>query len=128
MATLAAVLACDQAAAQHITIDGSLSPAQTLVGPNYAISANLGKQVGGNLFQSFGQFGLSNGESAPAVVTAAVAVDGQPESLPNELDDDEDPAAAPKRTAWIWSVTFPSFIVIVMETGFIKYSRSSAVV
>src|SRR5208282_3720424 len=52
------------ASAQHITIDGRLSPAQTLVGPNYAIGANLGKQVGSNLFQSFGLFGLSTGESA----------------------------------------------------------------
>ena len=31
-----------------------------LVGPNYTISANLGRQVGGNLFHSFGQFSLSN--------------------------------------------------------------------
>jgi filamentous hemagglutinin family protein len=48
------------ASAQHITIDGRLSPAQTLVGPNYTIGANLGKQVGSNLFHSFGQFSLSN--------------------------------------------------------------------
>jgi hypothetical protein len=34
--------------AQHITIDGRFSPAQTLVGPNYTIGANLGKQVGSN--------------------------------------------------------------------------------
>jgi filamentous hemagglutinin family protein len=46
--------------AQHITIDGRLSPAQTLVGPNYTIGANLGKQVGSNLFHSFGQFSLAN--------------------------------------------------------------------
>ena len=46
--------------AQHITIDGRLSPAQTLVGPNYTIGANLGKQVGSNLFHSFGQFSLSH--------------------------------------------------------------------
>jgi filamentous hemagglutinin family protein len=52
------------AAAQHITIDGRFSSGQTLVGPNYAIDANLGKQVGSNLFHSFGQFGLSTGESA----------------------------------------------------------------
>jgi filamentous hemagglutinin family protein len=52
------------AAAQHITIDGRFAPAQTLVGPNYAIGANLGKQVGSNLFHSFGQFGLAAGESA----------------------------------------------------------------
>ena len=57
---------CDAAvaSAQHITIDGRFSPAQTLTGPNYSIGANLGKQVGGNLFHSFGQFGLSTGESA----------------------------------------------------------------
>jgi filamentous hemagglutinin family protein len=52
------------ASAQHITIDGRLSPAQTLVGPTYTIGANLGKQVGSNLFHSFGQFGLATGESA----------------------------------------------------------------
>src|SRR5271167_3512648 len=81
------------ASAQHITIDGRLSPAQTLVGPNYAIGANLGKQVGSNLFQSFGQFGLSTGESAafsgPATVNNIIgrvtggnpsAVDGRIQS------------------------------------------------
>jgi filamentous hemagglutinin family protein len=55
-----AVLAPQGASAQHITIDGHLSPAQTLVGPNYLIGANLGKQVGSNLFHSFGQFNLAN--------------------------------------------------------------------
>jgi filamentous hemagglutinin family protein len=42
------------AAAQNITTGG-----RTLVGPNYVIGANLGKQVGSNLFHSFGQFSLS---------------------------------------------------------------------
>jgi filamentous hemagglutinin family protein len=55
-----AALAPRAASAQHITIDGRFSPAQTLVGPNYTIGANLGKQVGSNLFHSFGQFNLSN--------------------------------------------------------------------
>jgi filamentous hemagglutinin family protein len=55
-----ATLAPRVGSAQHITIDGRLSPAQTLVGPNYTIGANLGKQVGSNLFHSFGQFNLSN--------------------------------------------------------------------
>jgi filamentous hemagglutinin family protein len=50
--------------AQNITIDGRLSAAKTLAGPNYDIAASLGKQVGGNLFHSFGQFGLINGETA----------------------------------------------------------------
>src|SRR5207248_7224345 len=47
-----------------------------LVGPNYAISANLGKQVGSNLFHSFGQFGLKTGESAafsgPATISNVI--------------------------------------------------------
>jgi len=63
-------------AAQHITIDGSLSAAQTLVGPNYTIGATLGKQVGSNLFHSFGIFGLSQGENAtfsgPSSVTNVI--------------------------------------------------------
>ena len=64
------------AAAQNITVDGRFSPAQTLVGPNYSITANLGKQVGSNLFHSFGQFGLATGESAafsgPATISNVI--------------------------------------------------------
>ena len=64
------------ASAQHITVDGRFSPAQTLVGPNYSITANLGKQVGSNLFHSFGQFGLATGESAafsgPATISNVI--------------------------------------------------------
>jgi filamentous hemagglutinin family protein len=52
------------ASAQHITVDGRFSRAPTLVGPNYSITANFGKQVGSNPFHSFGQLGLSTGESA----------------------------------------------------------------
>jgi filamentous hemagglutinin family protein len=54
------------ASAQTITIDGRLPgvPAQTLIGPNYNIGANLGKQVGSNLFHSFGQFNLVKGDTA----------------------------------------------------------------
>jgi filamentous hemagglutinin family protein len=55
-----AALAPRVGSAQHITIDGRLSPAQTLVGPNYTIGANLGKEVGSNLFHSFGQFSLAS--------------------------------------------------------------------
>src|SRR5690348_9269873 len=62
--------------AQNITVDGRLSAAQTLIGPNYAVTANLGKQVGSNLFHSFGQFGLARGESAtfsgPATVSNVI--------------------------------------------------------
>ncbi len=60
----AVTLLSGSACAQSITVDGRLSPAQTLTGPNYAIGAALGRQNGGNLFQSFGIFGLKQGESA----------------------------------------------------------------
>jgi filamentous hemagglutinin family protein len=50
--------------AQQITIDGTLSPARTLTGPNYIIPQADGQTVGNNLFQSFGRFNLNAGESA----------------------------------------------------------------
>ena len=54
------------AQAQNISIDGRFSRAQMLnaAGGNYAITADLGKQVGGNLFHSFGNFGLDATEKA----------------------------------------------------------------
>jgi filamentous hemagglutinin family protein len=62
--------------AQSITIDGRLSPAQTLTGPNYTIGANLGQQRGGNLFHSFGRFGVAAAETAtftgPAGITNVI--------------------------------------------------------
>ena len=61
------------AAAQRITVDGRFSAAQTLTGPNYDISASLGKQVGSNLFHSFGQFGLVKGETAAFSGPAAIS-------------------------------------------------------
>jgi filamentous hemagglutinin family protein len=50
--------------AQSITIDGTLSPAQTLTGPAYTIPQSAGQTVGSNLFQSFGRFNLNMGEIA----------------------------------------------------------------
>ena len=70
--SLALVAACLFAAvpgvvrAQNISIDGRFSQAKTLnaVGGNYPITPDLGKQVGGNLFHSFGKFGLDATEKA----------------------------------------------------------------
>src|SRR3954464_6841798 len=75
VAGLAMVLALPirGARGQGITVDGRLSPAQTLAGPDYAIGAELGQQVGGNLFHSFGAFGLNRGETATFRGTASVA-------------------------------------------------------
>jgi filamentous hemagglutinin family protein len=57
--------------AQNISSDGRFSRAQTLIGPNYTIDATLGRQVGSNLFHSFGKFGLATGESAIFTATGA---------------------------------------------------------
>lgn len=47
-----------------VTLDGTLGPAGTLPGPDFQITADLGQQVGGNLFHSFGQFSIHTSESA----------------------------------------------------------------
>ena len=47
-----------------VTTDGTLGAAQTLSGPNYAITQALGQTVGSNLFHSFGAFSLVSGEKA----------------------------------------------------------------
>lgn len=51
----------------EITVDGSLGSPSGPVGKvenNYLITEDLGRLSGNNLFHSFGQFNLSNGESA----------------------------------------------------------------
>lgn len=59
----AAVLAPGGAYA-GVTLDGTLGRGGSLSGPDYAVTADLGRQVGNNLFHSFGQLNLSQGESA----------------------------------------------------------------
>jgi filamentous hemagglutinin family protein len=48
----------------QVTLDGTLGRAAALPGPNYAITADLGQQVGGNLFHSFGTFSIPTSASA----------------------------------------------------------------
>ncbi|MDM8561070.1 filamentous hemagglutinin N-terminal domain-containing protein [Candidatus Parabeggiatoa sp. HSG14] len=48
----------------QITTDGSLSSRANLQGPNYMIGADLGHQLGSNLFHSFQDFNLNSSESA----------------------------------------------------------------
>jgi filamentous hemagglutinin family protein len=69
---LLAALVPRAAAAQHITIDGTIHRPLTLTGPHYLIGAGLGREVGGNLFESFGVFGLAAGESAAFTGPAGV--------------------------------------------------------
>ncbi|TMA34097.1 MAG: CHAT domain-containing protein [Deltaproteobacteria bacterium] len=51
-------------AASQIATDGSVGPAVRLDGPDAQIPASLGTQVGGNLFHSFSEFGVREGEAA----------------------------------------------------------------
>jgi filamentous hemagglutinin family protein len=75
------------AAAQHITIAGP-SGSRTLSGPNYLIGPNLGQRVGGNLFDSFTNFGLAAGQSAtftgPKAITDIIA--GVSGGTPSTID------------------------------------------
>jgi filamentous hemagglutinin family protein len=48
----------------EITTDGSLGSHANLPGPDYLIGADLGQQLGGNLFHSFQDFNLNSSESA----------------------------------------------------------------
>jgi filamentous hemagglutinin family protein len=48
----------------QITLDGSLGPRGALPGPHYTIPAHVGQIRGPNLFHSFDQFNLSQGQSA----------------------------------------------------------------
>src|SRR5438105_4699091 len=52
------------AADAAVATDGSVGHARSLSGPNFAVTPDLGKQVGGNLFHSFRQFDLARGETA----------------------------------------------------------------
>src|SRR4051794_33604585 len=55
-----------------VATDGTVGPARTLAGPNHAVTPDLGRQVGPNLFHSFRQFDLAAGESATFTGPAAV--------------------------------------------------------
>jgi len=48
----------------EVTLDGTLGQRANLLGPNYLIGADLGRQHGGNLFHSFKDFNLNSSESA----------------------------------------------------------------
>lgn len=47
-----------------VVLDGSFGTRGALPGPNFMIQSSFGKQVGGNLFQSFSQFNLNSTQSA----------------------------------------------------------------
>src|SRR5688572_1037367 len=74
-------------AGAQVVLDGSLGPAGPLTGPSFAITADLGRQMGPNLFHSFSHFNLAAGEAAnfsgPADVRNIVSrvTGGNPSSI-----------------------------------------------
>ena len=67
-----ALLTGSLAIAEVIT-DGSLGPGKSLNGPHFDISHELGSIKGSNLFHSFSEFNLANGESATFSGPAAIS-------------------------------------------------------
>src|SRR5688572_22503110 len=67
--------ACDTAlvrpAGAQVVLDGSLGPAGELSGPNIEVPAAAGRQVGRNLFHSFSEFNVLDGETATFTAPAA---------------------------------------------------------
>lgn len=61
---IAALISRSFFAYANVTLDGSLGQAGSLSGPDFRIDAAMGRQVGNNLFHSFGQFSLDKGQSA----------------------------------------------------------------
>lgn len=60
-------------AGAQMVLDGTMGAAGPLAGPNFAIGANLGQQLGGNLFHSFSQFNVLTGQSATFSGPASVS-------------------------------------------------------
>jgi filamentous hemagglutinin family protein len=77
-----------------VVLDGSFGTHGALPGPNFMIPANFGKQVGGNLFQSFSQFNLNSSQSAsfmgPSNVHNILArvTSGSPSSIDGAIRSD----------------------------------------
>jgi filamentous hemagglutinin family protein len=78
----------------EITLDGTMGPTGAVSGPNYAITADLGRQIGANLFHSFGRFTVGTGESATFSGPASIAnvigrvTGGNPSSIDGLLRTD----------------------------------------
>jgi filamentous hemagglutinin family protein len=58
------VVGVSASAASAVVLDGKLGPSGPLSGPNFSITADLGRTVGNNLFHSFAQFSLDAGDVA----------------------------------------------------------------
>lgn len=67
-------LGTPDAGAQIVT-DGSMGPATNLVGPDFTIGEGLGSRLGANLFHSFADFNVQQGQSATFTTNFAGATD-----------------------------------------------------
>ena len=77
-----------------VVLDGSFGTKGALPGPNFMITAPMGKQFGGNLFQSFSQFNLNSSQTAtftgpPNVHNILARVtSGSPSSIDGAINSD----------------------------------------
>jgi filamentous hemagglutinin family protein len=73
-----------------VTTDGTLGPRQSLTGPTYRITPDLGRQVGANLFHSLDKLNLETGETAefsgPSSVSRVITrITGGPSNINGTL-------------------------------------------
>src|SRR5438046_725751 len=91
---VALLMFCAQPLLGGVVLDGSFGTHGPLPGPNFMITANLGRLVNTNLFQSFSQFNLNSSESAtftgPANVHNILArvTSGSPSSIDGTIRSD----------------------------------------
>jgi filamentous hemagglutinin family protein len=71
---LASLTAGSTSARGQVVLDGTLGPAGPRVGPNFVVPASVGKLAGTNLFHSFSQFNVNQGESVTFTAPSDVAV------------------------------------------------------
>jgi len=57
----------------EVILDGSLGSSAQVNGPDYNISSDMGKQEGANLFHSFSQFNINQGENATFTGPASIS-------------------------------------------------------
>ena len=76
-ALLQLLLITTQPVQAGVTLDGTLGRSGAVTGPNYAITSDLGKQAGSNLFHSFSRFDLVKGDiatfSGPASISNIIS-------------------------------------------------------
>jgi filamentous hemagglutinin family protein len=74
LAAAVAVLAVPTAAGAQVVLDGTFGPAGPRVGPNFVVPASVGKLSGTNLFHSFSQLNVNQGESVTFTAPSDVPV------------------------------------------------------